>query len=335
MCYMDNASNPNRNVSLKFPARNRIWFWNCQFRFVIHHTHTYMEIYLEGHFFLFFFGSFFLFSWLLAFGFCWLSSTDHAEIAADAHVQNALPRVPLEPAADGTTHAITMFWRARRACVADAVERLYQQHLQADATNADALAALFHSLPVAWPVQAHDFGVTLDLVFAHELELWRQRAVESAYAETTIVDAWNSQLDVAKLLPYFLAVVCMFAERAGIAREFPFAFMLALAPWVCRQDLHACFNARRPEHKVRPRFFMTLIAESNCGKSPFFRQCLDAVFVSHSGTRPCVTDTFRDRFVVPGPGKDKTLFLQTCTGSDFTKRMKATRGHLCWLSGVL
>ena len=252
------------------------------------------------------------------------ASTDRAEIAADAHVQ--------EPAADGTTHAITMFWRARRACVADAVERLYQQHLQADATNADALAALFHSLPVAWPVQPRDFGVTLDLVFAHELELWRQRAAESAYAETTIVDAWNSQLDVVKLLPYFLAVVCMFAERAGIAREFPFAFMLALAPWVCHQDLHACFNARRPEHKVRPRFFMTLIAESNCGKSPFFRQCLDAVFVSHSGTKPCLTDTFRDRFVVPGPGKDKTLFLQTCTGSDFTKRMKATRGHLCWLS---
>ena len=129
-----------------------------------------------------------------------------------------------------------------------------------------------------------------------------------------------------------LPVVCMFAERAGIAREFPFAFVLALAPWVCHQDLHGCFNARRPEHKVRPRFFMTLIAESNCGKSPFFRQCLDAIFVSHSRNRPCLTDTFPDRFVVPGPGKDKTLFVQTCTGSDFTKRMKATRGHLCWQS---
>ena len=77
---------------------------------------------------------------------------------------------------------------------------------------------------------------------------------------------------------------------------------------------------------------MTLIAESNCGKSPFFRQCLDAVFVSHNGNRPCLIDTFPDRFVAPGPGKDKTLFVQTCTGSDFTKQIKGTRGHLCWLS---
>ena len=49
-------------------------------------------------------------------------------------------------------------------------------------------------------------------------------------------------------------------------------------------------------------------------------------------SRPCLVDLFPECFVLPGPGKDKTLFVQQCTNSDFARRMKATHGHLCWLS---
>ena len=54
---------------------------------------------------------------------------------------------------------------------------------------------------------------------------------------------------------------------------------------------------------IRARLFATLIAESNCGKSPFFRQCLDGVFVSHSSGQ-CLVDWCRGSFVGSGPGKD-------------------------------
>ena len=42
------------------------------------------------------------------------------------------------------------------------------------------------------------------------------------------------------------AVLCCFAEKAGVAREFPFAFLLTLAPRACRRDLHACFQSTIP-----------------------------------------------------------------------------------------
>ena len=74
--------------------------------------------------------------------------------------------------------------------------------------------------------------------------------------------------------------------------------------------------------------FTLLIAESNCGKSPFFKQCVD---VSH-GRKTCLVETLATQFMTPGPGRDKTLFVQQSTNSDFARRMKATRGHLAWVS---
>ena len=227
---------------------------------------------------------------------------------------------------------VAAFWCACREAVDLAVEKLYKSRLEIDPQNIDALVALFHNLPVGGPVEPRHFGLNVDRIFQQELELWKQRVVESASFAGTIADAWNRQLDVVKLLPFFLAVLCQFAERAGIAREFPFGFLLTLGPWVCHRDLRAAFNPKKPEHETRPRMFVNLIADSNCGKSPFFRQCFDAVFVSHTPARPCLVERQSDKFVQAGPGKDKTLFLQQCTNSDFAKRMKASKGHLCWAS---
>ena len=72
-------------------------------------------------------------------------------------------------------------------------------------------------------------------LFDEELELWKQRAADSPGFEGTVADAWNSELDVAKLLPFFLCVLCMFGKKAGISREFPFGVCLAMAPWVCHR----------------------------------------------------------------------------------------------------
>ena len=237
-------------------------------------------------------------------------------------------------AASPTADQIVDFWRARQQCAEKAVASLYAKHLQADPRDTSALASLFHALPPDWPVQPHDFGLSLDLLFDDELELWRQRAVDSASFDGVIRDAWNRQLNVVKLLPFFLAVLCLFAEKAGIAREFIFGFSLLMAPWLCHRSMHVCFNPLKPEHEVRARLFVALVAESNCGKSPFFRQVVDAVFVTHDPNRPCLIDRFPMQFVAPSPdhGKDKTLFVQQCTNSDFARRMKATKGHLCWLS---
>ena len=160
------------------------------------------------------------------------------------------------------------------------MDSLYHRHVSTDPRETATLAALFMDLPANSPVRPESYNLTLEQVFGQELAVWKQRSSESASYTGTIVDAWNSQLDVVKLLPHFLAVVCLFAERSGIAREFPFAFLQTMAPWVCHKDLHAAFNQRKPEHTVFSRMFSVLIGDSNCGKSPFFRQCPDKVYWS-------------------------------------------------------
>ena len=84
-------------------------------------------------------------------------------------------------------------------------------------------------------MQPEQFGFTPMDLFDEELELWKQRAADSPGFEGTVADAWNSELDVAKLLPFFLRVLCMFGKKAGISREFPFGVCLAMAPWVCHR----------------------------------------------------------------------------------------------------
>ena len=202
----------------------------------------------------------------------------------------------------------------------------------ADPNNVEALASMFHGLPASSPVQPRHFRLTQEDILQHDLELWRRRAAASNRFSGTIVDMWNSSLDVTNLVPFFLAMLCCFAERCGLAQEFPSAYALTFAPWVCHEDVHAKFNPRKREQEVRARMFSLLIAESNCGKSPFYRQRVDALTVLRGGTT-CLLEKLASQFVTPGPGKEKTLFfVQKCTNSDFARRMKAMRGDLAWVS---
>ena len=58
---------------------------------------------------------------------------------------NPVPAVP-DYICDSAADRVAMFWRARRNCVTQAVDRLYQQHLHAASTDAEALASLFPRL---------------------------------------------------------------------------------------------------------------------------------------------------------------------------------------------
>ena len=82
------------------------------------------------------------------------------------------------------------------------MEKLYKSHLEIDPQNIDALVALFHNLPVGGPVEPRHFGLNVDMIFQHQLELWKQRVVESASFAGTIADAWSRQLDVVKLFAF-------------------------------------------------------------------------------------------------------------------------------------
>ena len=64
--------------------------------------------------------------------------------------------------------------------------------LRPDPNNVEALASLFHSLPVHSPVQPQHFGLTQEDVFRHDLQLWRRRAAASNDYSGTIVDISNS-----------------------------------------------------------------------------------------------------------------------------------------------
>ncbi|CAE7256166.1 unnamed protein product [Symbiodinium microadriaticum] len=181
------------------------------------------------------------------------------------------------------------YWAARQRAIEDTVEKLYRLHLRHDPKDVAALAASFHALPLECPVQPSEFGLSTGDVLAHELTLWQKRVEETSLFACTI----------------------QFAEKAGIACEFPAALALTM---------------------VRPRIFSVLIADSNCGKSPFFEQCLDPIFVQKDEECPPLVQALSQRFFQPGPGKDKTLFVQQCTNSDFARRMKATSGHLFWMT---
>ena len=221
------------------------------------------------------------------------------------------------------------FWQARRQAVDEAAKKLYEAHLQIDPRNTQALRDLFLDLPIDSPVTAQQFGLSLEEVMHAEIKLFEQRARDSTSFTSAIADAWNTPLDVVKLLPFFAAVLCIFAEETGIARELPFGFLTALAGWCSHKNLHACFDPRKPEDEVRACAFIVLLGASNAGKSPFFRKCVDAVFTSKDG-QPSLVEVLADLFIPCSDGK--TLLVSQATNADFAKRMKDTLGHLFWAS---
>ena len=61
-------------------------------------------------------------------------------------------------------------------------------------------------------------------LFDEELELWKQRAADSPGFEGTVADAWNSELDVAKLLPFFCAFYVCSERKPAYLANFHLAF---------------------------------------------------------------------------------------------------------------
>ena len=198
----------------------------------------------------------------------------------------------------------------------------------ADPNNVEALASMFHGLPASSPAQPRHFRLTQEDILQHDLELWRRRAAASNRFSGTIVDMWNSLLDVTKVMPFFLAVLCCFAERCGIAREFPSAYALTFAPWVCHEDVHAKFNPRKREQEVRARMFSLWIAESNCGKSPFYRQRVDALTVLRGGTT-CLLEKLASQFMTPGLAKETILFCPKVHQQRFSKAYESNARRSC------
>ena len=179
---------------------------------------------------------------------------------------------------------------------------------------------MFLDIPHEWPVTPEEYELTLEDIFNSELLLWEQRASELHTSIGTIADAWNQNLDVVKLTSFIVAVVCKFAEHTGIALEFPFGFLFSMVGWLCHKDVHA--------HEVRQRAFVVLIGDSNVGKSPFYRLCVDLICTSTSG-RPSLLETHAMLFA---DGGGKPIFVAQATQGDFAKRMHECGGVLFWAS---
>ena len=107
---------------------------------------------------------------------------------------------------------VDAFWRARHAAVEETVATLHGVHLRINPCDTDALCNLFLDLPVDWPLSPEDHGLSLGEVFRYEVSLFEQRVQEAHAAVPTLVDAWNTPLNLVKTLPLFMAVVCRFAE---------------------------------------------------------------------------------------------------------------------------
>ena len=244
------------------------------------------------------------------------------------------PRSTLFPrVSERQRELLRQFWDGRRAAVEDAAERIYRLHTEADMPNQHALLQHFLDLPIDWPVQASQFGLTHEDVMRGELDLWDTRVTASMRDAHTIVDACNTPLDAVRLCPFFVAVIMRFATDTGIAPELPFGFLYTTANWVCHKHLHGCFNPRKPEHEVRSRSFPYIIASSNIGKTPFWADCVQPIF-DGGPTRAAITATHAQCFV---DGGKKGLYMDSATQADIANRMGESGGRVYWASdeGVL
>ena len=194
--------------------------------------------------------------------------------------------------------------------------------------NSSALLDRFLDLAVEWPVAPEQFGLTSEVLVRHEMELLTTRIEELHSSRAAVRDLQNTPMALEKLCPFFLAVICEFALRCGIAPEFPFGFAYTMAGWLCHRDLHGRFDPLRPEHVVRPRIFSVPIGDSNSGNRFVLRQCVNTVHITTGGSVALV-DSHQQCFADPGP---KPLYVGTATQGDFAERMSRSGGRLFWAS---
>ena len=135
------------------------------------------------------------------------------------------------PSAPSKKEQVKNMWRGRQEALESTVCRLYEAHSRADPRNTTALRDLFLDLPADWPVGPRNYGLTEDDVVEVELEQMEERIQEVGNLTASVSDACNTPLNVVKLMPFFAAVLCRFAEEAGIAREYVFGFLSTLTGW--------------------------------------------------------------------------------------------------------
>ena len=159
-----------------------------------------------------------------------------------------------------------------------------------------------------------------------EIRLLEKQVTDAHTNADPIADAWHASLDVIKLLPFFMAVMTLFAEKTGIAREFVTAYMTTMSGWVCHKDLHGVLDPQKPDNWIRPRIFSTIVAKSNAGKSLFWRKFVD-LFLSEDKEEPGVLGRLSGLFA---DSKGKGLHVGKPSNADFAQRMQNTQGHNIW-----
>ena len=122
------------------------------------------------------------------------------------------------------------------------------------------------------------------------------------------------------MCPFFMAVVCSFAEHTGAPPEIVFGFLYAVGGWCTHKEFHACLDPRRPDRRSRPRCYAQVIGDVNMGKSPMFDDYFNP-FMMMVGSP--LQNLFAD-------GGKKGLRLAKATSAEFGQRMKDSDGMSFW-----
>ncbi len=218
------------------------------------------------------------------------------------------------------------FWAERALEVQEYVGQLYR--IQRDGCSPTDFLRCFLSFSSTSRVVPRDFSLQWEDVCEEELARYQRLVSTSSQASHSIVDAVNCRLDLVRLAPLPVAVICDFMEFTGISRELPFGFLQSFGGWLMHKNRHALLHPNRPDYKCRPRVMVQGVCSMNTAKTPLFESAVGTAIAGTDeseglpGTHPLL---FRDF-------GDKGAYFALCTQADFNTRMgpSETDGCLFW-----
>ena len=229
------------------------------------------------------------------------------------------PHTSMQAASPPPRPSVAEFWKARKASMDAAVDRLYCLHRQHPNEHMFVVES-FLELPDEWPVLPEHFGLSYEDVFAHEIATYEQFIFQTRHRQQTICHAYDEQLDYVKLGPFFLAVLCSFIPLTGTPPAMLFGLLHSVGGWVQHKECHAVFSTEL-NRKTRARAYIQVVADSNVGKSKLFdvflKPWLDIVSAS----------SFSHLFV---DGGTKGVHIATATAAEFGQRVKEADGYPFW-----
>ena len=217
-----------------------------------------------------------------------------------------------------TADALGRFWNARRAAVDAEVERMYAAHRAS--RDPYVVVEALRALPIFWPVQPRDFGLTMEQVFNNELALYEEFCHQTNTTRFTIQQQYDARLDYVRLCPFFLAVICSFVDRTGTPPEMLFGFAHSMAGWTLHKEAHARLWELL-DRRTRPRAYIQIIGDSDIGKSPFFDDFCQPWFDL------VASPPFSELFA--SGGRKGLVFAQT-SAAELGERIKACDGQPIW-----